>query len=280
MNASVFSKECTQTFSSDLACERRRADTAAMGVSYSCERCPCGNWERINIFSEEGSESIGRPMGNYDTLNTKRLDTLDFDEADDAKNEISSELCTLLEKNRIFPSRILVVGLGNEALAPDAVGPYSAALIKPTMHISAADKKMFDGLECSEIAVIKPGVLTSSGMESADFVKSICQSISPDAVIAIDALASRAPERLGTTVQICDTGIFPGAGLGNRSKAINRDFLGVPVIAIGVPTVIDSRMFGGEITGMFVAPKDINAIANSAAKIIAGGINQAFGIDF
>ncbi len=265
---------------SDLACERRRADTSAVGVSYTCQRCPAGNWERIKIFSSEGEESIGRPMGNYNTLNTKRLDLLDFDGADDAKNEISSELCALFEKNSISPLRILVVGLGNENLTPDSVGPLTASLVKPTLHISSTDRKMFDSLECSEIAVIKPGVCSSSGLDSAAFTMGVCEKIKPNAVIAIDALASRSPERLGCTVQICDTGIFPGTGLGAGSAALNEKTLGVPVIAIGVPTVIDSRALGGSVKGMFVAQKEINSITDAAARIIAGGINQAFGIDF
>lgn len=265
---------------SDLACERRRADTSAVGVSYTCQRCPAGNWERIRIFSPEGEESIGRPMGNYNTLNTKRLDLLDFDGADDAKNEISSELCKLFEKDSISPRRILIVGIGNESLTPDSVGPLTASLIKPTLHISETDKKMFDSLECSEIAVLRPDVCSKTGLDSAAFAAGICEKIKPSAVIAIDALASRSPERLGCTIQLCDTGIFPGTGLGTGSSALNHKTLGVPVIAIGVPTVINSRAFGDQASGMFMAQKEINAIADAAARIIAGGINQAFGIDF
>ncbi len=273
-------KPASSDFISDLACERRRADNNAPGVSYSCERCTVGSWERIRIFSDEGASSIGRPMGNYDTLNTARLDYLDFEGAEDAKNEIAAELCSLFEKNKIFPKRILVAGIGNDALTPDSVGPLAASFVEPTLHISDADKKMFDSLECSEIAVIAPGVCARSGLDSATVAMGICERIMPDAVIAIDALASKSPDRLGTTLQICDTGIFPGTGLGYGKLALSRNTLGVPVIGIGVPTVIDSRLFGDSSNRMFVAPKDINAIVESAAKIIAGGINQAFGIDF
>ncbi len=265
---------------SDLACERRRANASVAGISYKCERCPSGSWERICISSEEGSKSIGRPIGNYDTLNTGRLDLLDLDGADDAKNEVAAELCRLFDKNGISPERILVVGLGNKALTPDAVGPMTAELVEPTMHISRCDRKMFESLECSEIAVIAPGVCASSGLDSSAVTVGVCEKIKPDAVIAVDALASRSPDRLGTTLQICDTGIFPGTGLGYGTEAIDRDLLGVPVIAIGVPTVINSNAFGSNSAGMFVAPKDINGIVESASRIIAGGINQAFGLDF
>ncbi len=268
------------SFESDLACERRRADSSLMGVEYSCERCPSGSWERIRIFSPEGAKSIGRPMGHYDTLHSGRLDLLDFEGIDDAKNEIAAELCRLFEKNDVRPGRLLVVGLGNEELTPDSVGPLAASLVLPTMHISSADKNMFSSLECSEIAVIRPDVSAKSGLDSMTATLGVCEKIKPDAVIAIDALASSSPERLGSTLQICDTGIFPGTGLGFGGTAIGRDTLGVPVIGIGVPTVISSALFGDKAEGMFVSPKDINAIVDAAAKIIAGGINQAFGIDF
>ncbi len=268
-------------FLSDLASERRRADVSVDGISYNRERCPVGTWERINIYTDEGEKSIGRPRGNYDTLNTRRLDLLDYEGIDDAKNEIAEELCSLFDKNDVFPRRILVVGFGNRELAPDSIGPLAASKIKPTLHISKSDEKAFSALECSEIAVFCPGVTARSGLDSAFITESVCRTVMPDAVIAIDALASRSPDRLGTTVQICDTGIFPGTGLGNGRSAVSKTTLGIPVFAIGVPTVMDSRLFGDiSERGMFVSPKDINGLAETAADIIAGGINQAFGIDF
>ncbi len=281
MNYYDYNKAPGELFSSDLACERRRADTSLEGVEYTTRRCPAGSWEHIRITTDGGAKSIGRPQGNYDTLNTARLDLLDYDALDDAENEIAGALCSLFDRNGASPARLLVVGLGNEALTPDAVGPLAASMVNPTMHISEYDAKMFSALDCSEIAVIKPGVMGKSGLDSSAVVKGVCDKIHPSAVIAIDALASRSPERLGTTVQICDTGIFPGTGLGNGRSAINSELLGVPVIAIGVPTVINSGFFGERGTkenGMFVSPKDINGIVTAAAKIIAGGINQAFGI--
>ena len=185
----------------------------------------------------------------------------------------------------VNPMRLLIVGLGNEELTPDAIGPLSAKVVKPTLHISKSDFELFESLECSEIAVVCPDVKVHSGLESRDVVKGVCESIYPDVVIAIDSLASTSPTRLGNTIQISSTGIIPGAGLGNRQGAINEDSLGVPVIAIGVPTIIDSRCFISGIDqanmgeGMFVSPKEINEIVTVASKIIGGGINQAFGID-
>ena len=270
---------------SDLALERRQLNTDIEGVSYIKEIGEYGEWERIEIQSIEGEKSIGRPRGVYDTLRLPDMNTLDESEIDEAKNEIAKELCRMCEYLTVTPMRILVVGLGNEELTPDALGPQSAKIVKPTLHISKSDWELFDSLDCSEIAVICPDVKVHSGLESREVVKGVCESVSPDVVIAIDSLASTSPTRLGNTIQISSTGIIPGAGLGNRQGAINEAALGVPVIAVGVPTIIDSRCFisgadNGNIGGgMFVSPKEINEIVAIAARIIGGGINQAFGIN-
>ena len=273
-------------YMSDLALERRSVNTSIDGVDYKRERSVGGVWERITIRSEEGASSIGRPMGIYDTLTLSRMDTLDPDELDDAKEEIARELCSICEREEIHPDRILVVGLGNENLTPDAIGPRTALKISPTLHLSRGDRGMFNAFECSEIAVIAPGVKSASGIDASDVIDGVCMKIHPDAVIAIDALASRSQERLGTTVQISSVGIIPGSGLGLNTKAINKETLGIPVISIGVPTVInsvflkdkDSEESEKEMKGMFVSPREIDGIVKNASELIAGGINQAFGI--
>jgi len=273
----------------DLALERRRADTTVTGVEYKKEIGLGGIWERIKIDSEEGARSIGKPKGIYDTLIIQRMDLLDEESIDDAKDEISRELCYLCDVEEVIPEKVLVVGLGNSELTPDSVGAKSADCVKPTMHIKHFDERFFNELECSEIAVCKPGVGAKSGLDSFTVVKGISDMIKPDVIIAIDALASRSPRRLGTTLQLSNTGILPGSGLGRGAKALSKETLGVPVIAIGIPTVIDSRMFCKERTaiqldkeysdsGMFVSPKEIDGIVASAAGIIGGGINQAFGL--
>ncbi len=274
---------------SDLACERRRADLSESGVEYSKARGAIGVWERIRITSEEGARRIGRPIGCYNTLNLPRVDSMDLCEIDDAKDEIARELCRLFDSEGINPERLLVVGLGNRGLTPDSIGPECADRVKATMHIKSMDPEMFESLDCSEIAVIKPGVTAESGIDTKDIVRGVCDVINPDVILAVDALASRSPDRLGTTIQLATTGLSPGSGLGNKRGAITEDELGIPVMSIGIPTVINSRLFvveNGEARaerpgeGMFVAPKDINEITKNAATIVAGAINQAFGIDF
>ena len=265
----------------DLATERHRLDLSIPGVEYSKESCRVGEWERIKICSLKGAESIGRPMGLYHTLNTERMDMIMPTVAEDLKDEIASELCRIFDLSDIFPGKILVAGLGNKNLTPDAIGAYAAEKVKPTIHIKEWDRRSFTRLNCAEIGVITPGVAATSGLDAAVTIKAICDLIRPDAVVVIDALASRSVDRLGSTVQICNTGISPGSGLGNPHLAITADTVGVPVIAIGVPTVIDSRVLCGsesDASRMFVSPKEINEIVSSAADIIGGGINRAFGI--
>ncbi len=266
----------------DLALERHRADLNIPGVEYSKELREVGSWERIRISTKEAARSIGRPLGLYNTLNINRADSLLPDEIDAAKDEIASELCEMFEESEIFPGRILVVGLGNRNLTPDSVGCRAADNVKPTMHIKEWDRRTFTKLSCAEIAVITPGVAVASGLDAAVTVKGVCDLLKPDAVIAIDALASRSAQRLGSSVQICNSGISPGSGLGNAHLAIGIETVGVPVIAIGVPTVIDSRVLceGSDcpIPPLFVSPKEIDEIVFNSAKIIGGGINRAFGI--
>lgn len=266
----------------DLALERHRADINIPGVEYTKERCTAGYWERIRISSKRGAESIGRPMGLYDTLGTCRMDMLDSAMIENAKDEIAGEICRILDASEIFPGRILVCGLGNPNLTPDAIGCEAAKEVKATMHIKEHNPKLFNRLNCAEIAVITPGVSATSGLDAAVILRGVCDIIKPDAVIAIDALAARDVNRIGSTIQICNTGISPGSGIGNPRLAIGIETVGVPVIAIGVPTVIDTRVMCESDKApehpMFVSPKEINGIVTSSARIVGDGINRALGI--
>ena len=270
---------------SDLACERRRADTAAAGIKFLSEAVGAHRWERLSVTTAEGAESIGRPMGSYNTLNVTELNAFDDSDIADTANEVAKELCTMFDRLGVIPDRLLVVGLGNRDLTPDSIGPRVAERVSATMHVKSFDRRFFTDLDCSEIAVCIPGVTSKTGMEAAETVMAICERIEPDAVIAIDSLASRSTERLGKTVQISDTGIFPGSGVGNGRRPLNEETLGAPVIAIGVPTVINARILTGDGESLlespddlFVSPKDIDTIVDVFSRIIAEGINQAFGV--
>ena len=266
----------------DLALERHRADIKLHGVEYRKEKNAIGYLERIKISSKIGAESIGRPMGLYDTLSMRRMDLLDTTEIPDAIDQVAAELSRMIEDSDIFPGRLLIAGLGNPELTPDSVGYLCARQVKPTMHIKEMDRRLFTRLNCAEIAVITPGVMATSGLDAAITLKGVCDLIRPDAVIAIDSLCARSAERLGSTVQISNTGISPGSGIGNPRLSIGVETLGVPVISIGVPTVIDSRMLCNDNSTtcepMFVSPKEISEIVSVGAEIIGKAINQAFGI--
>lgn len=273
-------------FDSDLAIERRRISTYVDGVDYKRDVCIGGVWERIKVRNEAGEKSIGRPIGMYDTLTLPSLDTIMPDDIEDAKDEIARELCRMCDLCDISPYRILVVGLGNRDLTPDAIGPSAASEVDATMHLKKDDLDLFDSLGCSEISVLCPDVTSNSGISSTEIVKSVVQAVRPSVVFAIDSLATRSKERLGNTIQISNTGIIPGTGVGHSGEKIDQNLLGVPVIAIGVPTVISTAALvkdihstdGEKSRGFFVSPRGINRIVKNGAKIIGGGINQAFGI--
>jgi spore protease len=272
----------------DLAIERRRANVETLGISYKKSECDVGTWEEVHVESEAGARTIGKPRGSYYTLSTQRLDLLSQSEFFDCQEELARRLCQMCDEEHIFPARILVVGLGNADLTPDSIGPKSAKLVRPTLHVYNNAPDDFEALECSEIAVCTPGVLSNTGIDSAEIVKSISRRISPDLIICIDAISTESRERLGTTFQISNTGIVPGGGVGNKMSPIDYPATGSYVFSIGVPTVINSRVLCDTGMGvsesfpkytMLVAPREIDEIVDVGARIIAGAINQAFGID-
>lgn len=207
---------------------------------------------RVEIETENGAKAMGKPTGTYLTLETPNLAIPD----DETHMEIASELCRyireLIDKN-IEKDRekkegreegdlsVLVVGLGNREVTPDALGPYVADHLAVNRHIVKEYGKYAMGMErANMISAIVPGVMGQTGMESSEIVRGIVAETHPDIVIAVDALAARNSRRLNRTVQIADTGIHPGSGVGNHRIGMTKDSLGVPVIGIGVPTVVDA----------------------------------------
>ena len=234
----------------------------------------------IEITSEEGERALGKPRGTYVTLETDSFPD-------------SSTLCDgrlkLLTKSleALIPPEgtVLVAALGNPEITPDAIGPKCADSILATRHIPKEAEKELKLPRLRDVAVIKAGVTGKTGIETAEIITGITQRIKPACVIVIDALAARSVARLGTTIQLCNTGIEPGAGVGNKRRAINRETLGVPVIAIGIPTVVDAATLSYDLTGkspsdssfsdMMVTPKDTDIITSGGARLIALGINCA-----
>ena len=194
----------------------------------------------VVIETENGAKAMGKPKGNYITLEAPNMSEQD----EDYHREISVQLAKVLKRllpQKEAPVSILVVGLGNREVTPDALGPQVVDNMMITRHvIREFGKYAFGEEETNQISSIVPGVMAQTGMESLEIIKGIIQETKPDCIIAVDALAARSTKRLCRTIQITDTGINPGSGIGNHRHGLNRDSLGIPVIAIGIPTVVDA----------------------------------------
>ncbi|QUH21126.1 GPR endopeptidase [Alkaliphilus sp. B6464] len=192
---------------------------------------------RVEVLDDEGAQIIGKPRGKYITLESASLRKADADFKDEMSKLLAKELKAILpKKNNI---KVLVVGLGNWDVTPDALGPKVVSKVFVTRHLFKLYNKE-DDVDVSEVSAISPGVMGTTGLETSEVVKGIVENSRPDIVIVVDALASRKMERVNSTIQISTTGITPGSGLGNKRKALDEGNLGVPVIAIGVPTVVDA----------------------------------------
>ncbi len=252
---------------------------------------------QIQITTPEASRLVGKPMGNFVTLELKEFPQSDTNSVESIAKVLASELLHLLPENF---GKILVVGLGNRNITPDALGPAVTERVMVTGHILSY-LNQDDSQDFSEVSTISPGVLGITGIETVEIVKGVVNQYHPSVVIAVDALCAGSPERMFRTIQLTDTGIHPGSGVGNRRDGLNQETLGVPVISIGIPTVVDSdsivytaltRFFkaneslqeaermirnmmqytDGE---LFVSPKEIDSLIAKSARLIAGGINLA-----
>lgn len=256
----------------------------------------------VVISDEATSESMGRQIGTYITVEAPGLADGDEKLRKDVAEIISEKLRVLL--GILEKKSILVVGLGNRDATPDALGPRTIDGLVVTRHLILELGTAFqEKYHLTSFFAVAAGVLAQTGMESGEVVKSIVRELKPDLVVAVDSLAARSTERLGTTIQLTDTGIYPGAGIGNNRQALNRDTLGVPVIAVGVPTVVDAATIveerllkllqkqgiseteteqilreaekDGE-KALFVTPKGIDELVHQAGDTIAEAINLCF----
>ncbi|MBO5523963.1 MAG: GPR endopeptidase [Roseburia sp.] len=194
----------------------------------------------VVIETENGAKTMGKPKGTYITIEAGNMD----EEDEDYHREISVQLAKIIKslvKNKKEEMSILVVGLGNREVTPDALGPRVVDNLFITRHIiKEYGKYAFGTDKVNKISSIVPGVMAQTGMESLEIIKGIIEETSPDLIIAVDALAARSTKRLNRTIQVTDTGINPGSGVGNHRHGLNQKSLGVPVISIGIPTVVDA----------------------------------------
>lgn len=269
----------------------------------------------VKIETENGAKAMGKPVGTYITIEAPSMAVDDEEIHSEISDEIAEFLQQMISKD-VCPQNVLVVGLGNRQVTPDALGPYVVDNLMVTRHIILEYGKY--AMEDSDsVSAIVPGVMGQTGMESLEIIRGVVSETKPDIVIVIDALAARSAKRLNRTIQIADTGIHPGSGVGNHRNAISKETLGIPVIALGVPTVIDAativndamenflqelehsdrlRGVGVVMQGysmqekyelikdliqpclnrFFVTPKDIDETVKRISFIISEGLNRLF----
>ena len=278
----------------DLALEARELwqesaekTTRLSGVKATKQRTEGYPVTRVDILDERGEQALGKPRGTYRTIDLTTFWQRRSDFFERAVRAVGSQLKELLPGE----GPVLVIGLGNGAMTPDAIGPLTADNVLVTRHLIAAMPKHFSGFR--PVAVQRTGVLGTTGVESAEAVRGLVEQVQPALVIAIDALASRRVGRVCTTVQLSDTGIIPGSGVGNHRAALNQETLGVPVFSIGIPTVVDAATLVADLLeesgitdidedklrgnqqNLMVTPRDIDQQVRDLSKVVGYGINWA-----
>ncbi|MBQ8356844.1 MAG: GPR endopeptidase [Clostridia bacterium] len=286
---------------SDLAAECG-GDTEGEGIRV--RRAEAGGCHilRVQVRTPEAAERIGKPMGCYVTVDCGDIRMLDESELERVRCALAVEIREMAEKmcgHRVSGNfSVLVAGLGNAEITPDAVGPETVRRLSVTRHLRRLDNALFSTVGLCEIAALTPGVLGQTGLETVELVRGATKAARPDLVIAVDALAARSTERLAATVQLSDTGIHPGSGIGNKRRALNAETVGVPVMALGVPTVVDSstlvydalyragqqdltddlRRTLEEGRGYFVSPKEIDLLVSSIGVLLSSALEKAFSL--
>jgi len=274
----------------DLACEAYELHKNALPDGIRQEECFYGEIRVVSVVIEndDAGRYIGKPAGKYVTVETASFAKGTVGEGtEEAVEAIALQLKEMLPKE-IERETVLVAGLGNRDITPDALGPKTAEKVLSTRHIGEELKKEMGLEQFNSVAVIATGVLAQTGVETGELIGAVTEKIQPAAVIVIDALAAMEVSRLGRTVQISDSGIVPGSGVFNSRKKIDEKLLGTKVISIGVPTVVDAATLvqefcdgtkekgGSEKTEkMMITPREIDVIIERAADMVAMGINRA-----
>ena len=238
------------------------------GVSVA-EYTHCGyGVTHVRVEGAAAARRLGKPEGQYVTVDLRPYFRREKDFFRRAAACVAAELGRLLLG--MEGETVLVAGLGNRGMTADAVGPLALESLLVTRHMIRALPRQFRGF--TPVAALAPGVLAQTGMEAAELLRAAADAAGAGAVVAIDALAARSRDRLCATVQLGDTGLIPGSGVGNRRKALDRETLGVPVVAVGVPTVIAAAPGGGE---LFLTPRDIDEKVQELGRVIGYGVTLA-----
>ena len=274
----------------DLALEERESfdgsgvEIHGVEVEESCDEERDVRLTRVKIVSERGAREMGKSRGTYLTLEAPGLASPD----EDYHREVSEVIADLLRELTGTAESVLVAGLGNRDVTPDALGPQAVSNLMITRHlIREYGREMMGMAGCCVVSGIVPGVMAQTGMETSEILQGIIEETRPDLLIVIDALAARSTRRLGRTVQITDTGIQPGSGVGNHRGSLTKESLGIPVIAIGVPTVVEAaaivydaqgncEKMPPHLNGMFVTPKNIDELIKQLSFTLSEALNMVF----
>ena len=270
-------------FRTDLAIESHEiSGSDTEGISFESDN-RCGmKIHRLSIRTDRAQKRLGKPKGKYITISSLPL-TDNFRDIREQIMTVADEISSLIPEK----GDALIIGIGNTDITSDSLGPFSASCVIATRHIRGELARSTGLSLLRPAAVLSPGVLGKTGIETGEIVLSLIRSISPSVVIAVDSLASKSVSHLGRTIQISDSGISPGSGIGNNRLSLNRKSLGVPVIGIGIPTVVDAytlvsdlcdempaKTFDNE-RNLVVTPKEIDLLVERGSKIIGMAINCA-----
>jgi spore protease len=283
----------------DVAVEfEKDSSLSENGIRVSEKNSKGFNVRKIDITTKEASDALGKPLGSYVNVNVGRI-WLESDERfDDAANVITDELKALMASLSSSCTSVLVAGLGNRFIVSDAIGPLTVKGLTANRHIKKSDPELFLKLGSMILSAVAPGVTGQTGIEAADLIKNAVDTVKPDIVICVDALAARDVDRLGTAIQLSNNGIAPGSGIGNRRSAIDCHSLGIPVISVGVPTVVDSStlVFGmlerAGVTSFspqlekelengrsfFVTLKDADTVIYEISRLLSSALTSAFSV--
>lgn len=287
-----------------------RTDLACESVARNAERIEGTEWREekigsfclseLRVLCESAAKRVGKPMGNYVTVECGRINLIGDEDKLLLRHLLAGRLKgmagRLTEKEIDSDFAVLAVGLGNSEMTADAIGPRTASYLTATRHLREYESELYYSLGCASLSLLTPGVMGQTGMEVLEILRGAVSCVKPDLILAVDALAARSCERLAATVQISDAGISPGSGVGNHRAPLTKETLGAPVIALGVPTVVDSatlvydalRQAGIEEIdeplqsvlengkSFFVSPKDSDVITEEVARLLAGAIREAF----
>lgn len=306
-------------FRTDMAVERRDLYRKANNIENEIDGVECTEEEvedikitRVHISNESGAEALQKPVGNYITIDVKKINNIAVEKEDKIVEVIAKELAAIVDKHIKKDEEVMIVGLGNLHSTPDSLGSRVVNEVEITRHIKIYLPQYIDS-EVRSISAISPGVLGTTGIESAEIIRGIVDKVKPKMIIAIDSLCSKNISRINKSIQISDTGIVPGGGVGNARDELSEASLGIPVIALGVPTVVEMASITNDCLDLFiedlqkkaesnevlnklkdednyekikealipndynfiVTPKEIDELIDSMKDIISRGINEA-----